>query len=218
MITKRKYFTSEPQPNVVALLLDRSGSMLAILDKTIEGTNGFIDSLKGQDVNFCLVLFDDRDPHELVHWMRSSHDGIPHLNSRTYVPRGSTPLYDATLRLIERVEEEVKDVNAKVVFAIQTDGFENASRASLERVKAAIERVQKRGWVVSFLGAGIDAWAGQQMGMNAGSTMSFAAGDIGVALRATASASASYFAGQTTNETFYAKVNDPLLKPGAKTN
>ena len=72
----------------------------------------------------------------------------------------------------------------KVIFAITTDGLENASRMfSLETVRAMVERQQEAyGWEFLFLGANMDAISvAGQMGIRAQRAANVHADNAGVA-------------------------------------
>jgi len=149
----------------IVVLLDRSGSMMKIRDDAIGGFNGFIEDQKavpGEAV-VTLVQFDTQDPHEVVYG-RTSLGEVPELTGDTYMPRASTPLYDALAftidhigGILDKLPEEEKPEH--VVFAILTDGLENSSR---EYDKAAVfarvsHQQEKWGWKFIYLGANQDA-------------------------------------------------------------
>lgn len=70
-------------------------------------------------------------------------------------PRGSTPLYDATARLINMADSNNND---KTVIIIMTDGEENCSKQyNLSSIRDRIASCTKRGWEVLFLGAEFNA-------------------------------------------------------------
>ena len=70
-------------------------------------------------------------------------------------PRGITPLYDATARLINMADS---NNNEKTVIIIMTDGEENCSRHyNLASIRDRIAACTKRGWEVLFLGAEFNA-------------------------------------------------------------
>lgn len=70
-------------------------------------------------------------------------------------PRGGTPLYDSTAKLIDMADT---DNNEKSVILIMTDGEENSSRKyNLATIRDRISTCQKRGWEVLFLGAEFNA-------------------------------------------------------------
>jgi predicted GTPase len=95
------------------------------------------------------------------------------------MPRGNTPLRDAVGKGIvitgERLAALSEDERpATVIFVIQTDGHENASREyTQDQVNAMInEQTEKWGWTFVFMASGPTAWgasqayAGTQMGQN----------------------------------------------------
>ena len=150
----------------IVMLLDRSGSMASIASDIIGGVNTFLAEQRanGADARISLVQFDSQDPQDTIAW------GVPvaemtDLDSRTFVPRGGTPLLDATGLTIDRVMVENRARVATglaaddVVFVAITDGEENSSREySLERVKGLIADRTAEGWTFVYLSAGIDAY------------------------------------------------------------
>lgn len=70
-------------------------------------------------------------------------------------PRGSTPLFDATARLLNMAEENNSE---KTVVIIMTDGEENSSRDyNMKSIKDRLKGCEHRGWEVIFLGAEFNA-------------------------------------------------------------
>jgi len=117
--------------------------MESIRDDTIGGFNTFLSEQKGQSgfATLTLVQFDSQDPYEVIHHFKPI-DLVPPL-METYVPRASTPLLDALGRGVNDLAQNIavhKEENrpAKVVFAVVTDGRENASR---EVRKVQVERM-----------------------------------------------------------------------------
>ena len=159
--------TSRPAPRPhFYVLLDRSGSMASMRDDVIGGFNHLLadQQAMGDDARFTIVQFDSQDPQEiLVGAKRPSR--IRPLSTRTFVPRGGTPLLDATGRVIAMaaVRAEHRAIAGKRPEAITivtiTDGMENQSR---EFTRAAILRLvedkEARGWTFAYLGAGLDAY------------------------------------------------------------
>ena len=169
------------------IILDRSGSMQRLTADTIGGYNSLIEQqrkLEGE-MRVTTVLFDDE--YDLLYDTVDINE-IPPLTEDTYFARGSTALLDAVGKTIDaaglrysRMFES--DRPSKVIFAITTDGMENASREyTLERVKNLIEqKKEKYGWEFLFFGANIDAFgAARSMGISAHRTMQFSHDAAGV--------------------------------------
>lgn len=165
------------------VLLDRSGSMQAIADDVIGGFNHLLaeQQVDGPDARMTLVQFDSQDPEEVV------ADAVPviemvALDAATFVPRGGTPLLDATGRIIGRASAHAASLAATgapaedITIVTVTDGQENQSRElGLEQVRAMIAAKQAAGWTFAFLSAGLDAYGeGGRMGHDPRSTQAFA--------------------------------------------
>ena len=121
----------------ITVVLDRSGSMESIAKDVVTGLNEFVH--KQQEVEgeawFTLVQFDDE--YDVVHFRAPIAD-VPKLTRRTYVPRGSTALLDAIGRTIVDISARIAsmapgDRPDQIVFAVATDGQENASHEFTRR-------------------------------------------------------------------------------------
>jgi hypothetical protein len=171
----RKNFTD------ITIVLDRSGSMEAVADDTIGGFNRFLLDQKQApgDGVFTLVQFDHE--YEFVH-RAAPLAGVQPLTRKTFVPRGHTALLDAIGRTLNDTFERLSKTDESqlpdsVIFVILTDGHENASREfSRETVFRQISQRREQGWNFVFLGANQDAIeSGAGLGINAGSSLSYAA-------------------------------------------
>ena len=142
---------------LVALLVDRSGSMAQCRDEMESGLNDFVADQAALPSAAALMLgqFDDR--YEVV-WPMRPISGAPRYTLR---PSGRTALYDAVGKYITDVNETLSQENTyrPVVCCIITDGAENASKEwSREAVQKWIEHMRTvYGWTFVFLGANIDA-------------------------------------------------------------
>jgi len=147
----------------ITVVLDRSGSMGGLTDEVIGAFNTFVDEQKKVqgEATFSLIQFDD---HYEVNYKAIDIKDVTHLNEKTYVPRGMTALYDAvgktiisTGKRLSHMEESERP--EKIIFLIQTDGEENASKQhTLKDVKSMIkEQQEKYSWEFVFLGSNIDA-------------------------------------------------------------
>lgn len=76
------------------------------------------------------------------------------LSPTEITPRGGTPLYDATAKMLNLADA---NNNEKTVIIIMTDGEENESKIyNIESIKDRISTCTHRGWEVVFLGAEFD--------------------------------------------------------------
>lgn len=181
------------------ILLDRSQSMELCRDNTVSAVNEYVGGLNGDsdlDAAVSLSLFDTVHSGlalDLVIDGKSSKDWVP-LTHETYVPRGSTPLYDATAATIARMKGEWHRPGETITLVIVTDGNENASKEhTKDSVKKLIEEVQKMGWLVMYLGANQDAFkVGAGIGLNFANTMDYDTKNIGATMRAASRSTVSY--------------------------
>ena len=175
-----------PYLTEIAFVLDRSGSMGSVAESAVAGFNEFLrdqQSAPGQ-ARFTLALFDDE---YLLPANAVPIAEVVSLDAGTYVPRGSTALLDAIGRTIDDLGRRLAgtpaaDRPAKVIVAILTDGYENASHRYTVRDIAARIRHQreKYGWEFLFLGANQDAIAtAAQMNIGAQHAATFQADAAG---------------------------------------
>jgi hypothetical protein len=165
---------TDPQHSLIAVLLDRSGSMESIKSDTEGGFNAFIAEQRKEPLDIRVTLAQFDTDYDVVYANRPVQD-VPPLELQ---PRGMTALYDAVGKLITVV--------------VLTDGHENSSQEwTHDAVSAAIRRQEHDySWDFVFLGANIDAVAiGQQLGFAPEKSMTYAAdGDgVGTAWAATTS-------------------------------
>ena len=126
-----------------------------------------------------LIQFDSRD-HQVVMVDEVPAGEVAPLTVADYQPNAGTPLYDAVGTAVgstigqAALYEALTGNKAGVVFAVISDGHENAStRFSATDVRRLLERQQEEGWTVQFLGLGIDAFAdGARLGIDVAHTVS----------------------------------------------
>jgi hypothetical protein len=152
-----------PESTLIGVILDRSGSMASVREQTITGFNEFLHTQQQQHDGgralMSLTQFDDR--YE-VNFVGEPIENVPDLDTESYIPRGSTALFDAIGRTIHELEAwtRAQQWQERVLVLIVTDGHENASREySLEAVRALIERKEKDGWNFAYMGANQDSYA-----------------------------------------------------------
>ena len=149
----------------IAFVLDRSGSMSSVARSAVAGFNDFLreqQTAPGQ-ARFTLVLFDDE---YLVPANAVPVVEMVGLDASTYVPRGSTALLDAIGLTVDNLGRRLASLSeaerpGKVIVAILTDGYENASHRYTQRdiAKRIRHQREKYGWEFLFLGANQDAIA-----------------------------------------------------------
>ena len=161
------------------MIIDRSGSMGSIVNDAIGGYNAFLKEQKeipGEAIA-NLLLFD----HEMLMIKENVPlSEIPELDTRTYIPRGSTALFDAIALAVGKIKEKYKDTISSeipaILFMILTDGEENASHEvkTVERMKEIITECRGYGWEFVFIAADQDAFStAASMGVSVGNTMNF---------------------------------------------
>jgi len=137
----------------VVFILDKSGSMGGFEDDTIGGYNSYLDKVKNNKskVYVTTVLFNN--DYELLN-EREEISKVEHLTNDNYRVGGTTALYDAIGKTIEKIDKYKSD---KVLFVITTDGLENAS---IEYNKNTIKRLIENHKNIEFiyLGANIDSY------------------------------------------------------------
>lgn len=165
MTRRTKKRRSDGSHTHITVILDRTGSMASIRGDTIGGFNSFLESQQAEKgrATMTLVQFDSQDPYEVIHHFRPVGEVTP-LSRETYVPRAATPLLDAIGRGIGDLDASLAGLDprsrpSKVLFAVVTDGQENASREyTRERVEALIrEKREEDGWQFVFLSADLAA-------------------------------------------------------------
>ena len=100
------------------------------------------------------------------------------IGSEEYVCAGWTPLYDAIGRGIGLLDNVLKGKHGKAILVVMTDGQENASKEfSHESITSLIKARQEAGWLVTFLGEGLEvAKQGVQIGTHVGRVASYLGG------------------------------------------
>jgi len=154
----------------IVIILDESGSMSSCKNDTIGGFNEFLNTqqkIKGK-ANVTFVKFSD--------YYKIINDGTPiknvcHLNEDNYTPSYSTALLDAVGKTFNSVGNRLANTPEnerpeKILVAIITDGYENASKEFNRQQIFDIVKHQreKYNWEIIFIGADIDAW-GKEIGI-----------------------------------------------------
>lgn len=167
-------------------ILDMSGSMGGTETEVINAYNTFISDHKklAEEKNIkikaTLVLFDNR---YLEIYSKVKIKEVPVLTNDVYKPCGMTALYDAVGKTINSFEG--KD---KVIFFIETDGWENASvEFNSKKIKELVDRKTKDGWEFKFVGADLSdddvVNIAKGLGISASKTMAFSKTNHGYTAR-----------------------------------
>jgi hypothetical protein len=170
----------------IVSILDRSGSMGGTETEVIGAYNAFITdqkklaSEKKIKIKTTLVLFDNS--YEEV-YSKVPVELTPELTRETYYTRGMTAYFDAIGKTIAAFEGK-----KKVIFFIETDGQENASREyTAAGVKALVEQKKADGWDFNFVGADLDSTQVHAMattlGIDSSKTAAFSKSHDGYATR-----------------------------------
>lgn len=142
---------------LIALIIDKSGSMQEKRGEVVEGINAFIARQKEVPGKATLTLtyFDTVVSTPVVDAPLAQFNVLDNSN---YVPGGGTALNDALGNTINALK--ARAAGRKVLIVVVTDGEENSSRTwSTSAVKALVETQQGLGWDFTFIGAGPNAWA-----------------------------------------------------------
>jgi uncharacterized protein with von Willebrand factor type A (vWA) domain len=180
--------TTPPTRPHFFVLLDRSGSMESMRADVIGGFNNLLaeQQADGDDARITVVQFDSQDPQEVLVDGARLRRATP-LSEATYVPRGGTPLLDATGRIIARAtaREQKRRIQGKrpevTTIITITDGEENQSHEfTRQAIAALVKDREAAGWSFVFLGAGIDAYGeAGGIGVSAASTQAWAPNPAG---------------------------------------
>lgn len=169
---------ASPRKVNITLVIDRSGSMEALRSDVVGGINQFIESQRAQpgDATLTMITFDSGGMGMSYDVIVAGMDirRVRRLTMDDYVPRGSTPLYDAIGRAITEVD--ARGPQDLQLLAIFTDGKNNASRLyDKAQIFEMITARRARGWVVTLAMANEDAYAeGAAMGFARGATQAWA--------------------------------------------
>jgi len=168
----------------IVCILDASSSMNSIIDEARDGFNKFIDDQKklGDEASLTVATFSsggENNGYELL-FNDVSLNNVEHLTQEDWYGNGLTALYDAIGKAITDISAAHKKMKKadrpdKVLFAIVTDGHENASREFTQSsIKTLISKQEKQDWQFLYLAADQDATvASSAIGVSRGSTLSY---------------------------------------------
>ncbi|MBD2201749.1 hypothetical protein H6G15_04200 [Calothrix sp. FACHB-168] len=131
--------------------------MHSIGPELVESLNGYIEEQKKADGEaiISIMQFDEPGQHEYL----VENANLKEVSKITgYRPRGSTALYDAIIYFFDKTGKYLaslreEDRPATVVITVMTDGENNSSENTIQRVNEVINhQVDKYNWVVNYLG------------------------------------------------------------------
>jgi Ca-activated chloride channel homolog len=125
-------FSNEDTPVTVGLILDASGSMRSKLGEVIAAAVAFAKSSNPEDELFAIRFNDDvRDAVTDRPFLPASDLGALESAVSALRPEGRTALYDG---LIAGLDHLARGSRARKVLIVVSDGGDNASEATLDRV------------------------------------------------------------------------------------
>jgi len=180
---------TNPELSHIEFLLDRSGSMNSIRTDVEGGFDAFVADQASHAGRCTVSLTQFDDEYEQVFTAIDVREVAP----LDLQPRGSTAMLDAIGRSIIALGDRLAALPeaerpGTVIFAIMTDGLENASKEfDYPAVKALITRQERDyNWQFLYLGADQDAIeVGMRIGVSADRSLTYARGRSGQAYAAT---------------------------------
>lgn len=185
----------------VTLVLDESGSMEDVRDKTIAGFNEYLHTLQQDeetDYRFSLLKFDSN--HQTFLHVNTPVEKVRKLDRETYKPGAGTPLYDAVGKAITQASHTELGKKDRVFVAILTDGYENQSIEFNAKQLANMikEREATDKWAFVYLGADQNAiLEAAKFGINAGQTIAFDSSNTHTVVNALYAGTSGYSKGLT---------------------
>lgn len=189
-------------------VLDRSGSMQSIKTDTEGGFNAFMAE-QAKQPGTCKVTLAQFDTDYDIVYQDILVTEVPPLE---LVPRGSTALLDAVGKTIVTAGESLAKLSeddrpASVIFAILTDGHENASREyNWAQVKDMITTQRDQySWLFKFFGADLDAVdVAANMGIAAQDAIHYTPQNVGSAFALVSNRSGLYRGARTEGQAYAA--------------
>lgn len=194
-----------PEPTSVSsyILLDRTGSMASLWDEALTSVNAYAeevgterdDAVDTVETDVTLAVFDAQDGLQFDVLRENVAPGAwDVVTSDEVSPRGMTPLFDAIGQIVSLAEADAPE---KAVIVIMTDGEENSSREmTRDGAKAALDRIEQKGWEVVFLGADFGKFDdADAVGVSASKQMAIAPGQMQQSMERLAQKSRNYAKG-----------------------
>jgi uncharacterized protein YegL len=166
----------------IIIVLDESGSMSSKRLEVIDNMNSFIERQKAlpDRAHVSLIKLGSAKAGGGVEdvWEYKDLKDVQPLTESDYNPHGFTPLLDAIGRAVEiaDISQTNKQLSERdgILLLIITDGGENSSQKFKDNsvIKSIVENRQENNWLISYIGADIDAFSeATNYGFNAGTTL-----------------------------------------------
>jgi hypothetical protein len=167
----------------ITVLLDRSGSMHAVQEETVEGFAAFVQKQRQVGGPCRLTLHQFDTVYETVYCNRPIHR-VPSLR---LVPRGGTALLDAMGKCIRDNADRTARLSVasrpfRTIMVIITDGLENSSREFRRGHISSLVRhhTEHQDWQFVYLGANQDAiYEAGRIGIDQDAAMTYTANHRG---------------------------------------
>jgi hypothetical protein len=146
------------------IILDESGSMGFIKKPIMSAFNELVQTIKAVEKQFpeqehfiSFVTFNGTTGHTELHHADPVKK-IKVLNTKSYMPNGSTPLFDSMGFSILKLKALLEKVpNHNVLVTILTDGEENASREFRgQDIKKLVDDLKTKNWTFTYIGTDHD--------------------------------------------------------------
>lgn len=156
----------EQKVQLCIFVLDKSGSMLSVMNETQNGFNEVLEATKASaeannvKTHWILAKFGEPNNFELGYY------NYPITRLEGYYPRdGQTALNKAIIDTIDKTVEIINQIaelkDAPVTMTFLTDGQENSNYALHGRACEKIAYYKNLGWMINFIGAGSQAYVNQ---------------------------------------------------------
>lgn len=154
--------------------------MSKIKDDTVGGFNTFLNDQRQEDGKATVSLYEFDTDVRRVYDEYPIAD-TPELDGDRYTPGGRTALHDALYRVMDETATRLEARSAanrptNVIIVVLTDGKENASETSQDRVREQVRlRREEQEWEFLFIGANQDAaLTAEKMGMDSDRSLDMA--------------------------------------------
>ena len=181
---------------IMSFLLDETGSMNSVRDKTVSGFNEYVATLQNTETPTLLRLMTFNTEGFNVPYVFEDIQSVADLTMESYRPRALTNLYDSIAKLVHDTEDYEKRMSPvpRAMCTIMTDGEENSSS---EYTRATIFKLitdkEKEGWAFVYLGANQGAWAASEsIGIHRRNSANYQADAPDLALRSSGDATSRW--------------------------